>query len=267
MQHHVLRSLIASAATLVLVAGIATTHAPAQTTTARPDVHFVPTPQKVVDRMLALARPKPGEFLIDLGSGDGRIPITAAKRYGINALGIDIDPVRIAEANRNAKKAGVTDKVTFRQENLFETDISKADIVTLYLLERLNMKLRPRLFSELRAGARVVSHDFSMGDWKPDRHETLQNSSIYFWTIPGKVEGRWQMQSGNETIALEFKQKHQEVTGTAEMNGRKVPIANARLDGVVLSFRLGKQSYRGTVDGNVISSAGRNAREWRAVRS
>jgi predicted O-methyltransferase YrrM len=268
MQPHFFRSPVASVASIVLVAGLIAATARAQSSVdARPDVHFVPTPQKVVDRMLQLARPKAGEFLIDLGSGDGRIPITAAKRYGIQALGIDIDPVRIAEANRNAKKAGVAGKVAFRQENLFETDISKADIITLYLLERLNMKLRPRLFSELRPGARVVSHDFSMGDWKPDRYETVQNSTIYFWTIPGKVEGRWQMQSGNETIVLEFKQKHQEVSGTAEVKGRKVAITNARLDGVNLTFHLAGQTYRGTVNGNVITAARGNAREWRAVRS
>lgn len=268
MQPYFFRSLVTPVAAAALAAGFAAATATAQTSSsARPDVHFVPTPQRVVDRMLALARPKPNEFLIDLGSGDGRIPITAAKRYGIKALGIDIDPVRIGEANRNAKKAGVTDKVTFRRENLFETDISKADIITLYLLERLNMKLRPRLLSELRPGARVVSHDFAMGDWQPDRYEKVANSTIYFWTIPGKVEGRWQMQSGKGTIVLEFKQKHQEVSGTAEVNGRKMPITNARLDGADLSFRVGRQSYRGRVDGNVITSAGRNAREWRAVRS
>jgi len=261
--------LLAAPAAAALVVGFAATTASAQTKSSgpRPDVHFVPTPQKVVDRMLQLARPQPGEFLIDLGSGDGRIPITAAKRYGIRALGVDIDPVRIEEANRNAKTAGVTGKVTFRRENLFETDIGKADIITLYLLEELNLKLRPRLLSELRPGARVVSHDFAMGDWRPDRHEKVQSSSIYLWTIPSKVQGRWQMRSGNETIVLNFRQKYQQVSGTAEVKGRRVAITHARLHGADLSFRVGHQSYRGKVDGNVITPAGRGAREWRAVRS
>jgi Methyltransferase domain len=166
---------------------IAASVAPAQD--ARPDIHYVPTPQPVVDRMLELAQIKPTDYLVDLGSGDGRIPITAAKKYGIRAFGVDIDPVRIDEANKNAADAGVTDKVTFRRENLFQTDIGKATVVTLYLLESLNVKLRPRLLRELPPGSRVVSHAFSMGDWKPDRHEKVDGRDIYLWTIPAKSPG------------------------------------------------------------------------------
>jgi hypothetical protein len=183
------RTLIAAAAAVaVVIGGVILNYAPAQN--PRPDVHFVPTPQNVVDRMLELARIQPGDFLIDLGSGDGRIPITAAKRYGIQALGVDIDPERVEEATLNAKKAGVVDKVTFRRENLFETDISKANVITLYLLERLNMQLRPRLLSELRPGSRVVSHAFSMGDWAPDTYEIVDGRSVYLWTIPAKPPTR-----------------------------------------------------------------------------
>ena len=182
------RSVVGLAAAAALAAGLFVAPAPAQTAddNVRPDIHYVPTPQNVVDRMLELAAPKPGEFVVDLGSGDGRIPITAAKRYGVRALGIDIDPVRISEANRNAEAAGVTDKVEFRRENLFETDIAKADVVTLYLLEDLNLRLRPRLLSELRPGARIVSHAFSMGDWKPDHHEQVDGRHVYLWTVPAK---------------------------------------------------------------------------------
>ncbi|MBM3528395.1 MAG: methyltransferase domain-containing protein [Alphaproteobacteria bacterium] len=182
------RTLIAAAAAVAIVlGGVMLNYATAQG--GRPDVHFVPTPQQVVDRMLELAKIQPGDFLIDLGSGDGRIPITAAKRYGIKAMGIDIDPDRIKEANENAKKEGVTDKVSFKQANLFEEDISKANVITLYLLERLNAKLRLKLLSDLKPGSRVVSHAFSMGDWKPDTHELVDGRSVYLWTIPAKKAG------------------------------------------------------------------------------
>jgi precorrin-6B methylase 2 len=181
----VYRTFVAAlAAVALVVGGVMLNLATAQN--QRPDVHFVPTPQQVVDRMLELAKIQPGDYLIDLGSGDGRIPITAAKRYGIKAMGIDIDPERIKEANENAKKEGVTDKVTFKQANLFEEDISQANVITLYLLERLNAKLRPKLLSDLKPGSRVVSHAFSMGDWKPDVHELVDGRSVYLWTIPAK---------------------------------------------------------------------------------
>ncbi len=130
-------------------------------------MHFVPTPEAVVAEMLKVAKVGKNDVLYDLGSGDGRIPITAAKKYGTRGVGVDIDPERIQEANANAKAAGVTDKVKFIQGNLFEIDLSKATVVTLYLLNSLNLKLRPKLLSELKPGTRIVSHSFDMGDWKP----------------------------------------------------------------------------------------------------
>lgn len=150
-----------------------------------PDVIFVPTPQELVDDMLRLADVKKGDVLYDLGSGDGRIPITAAKRYGIRAVGIDIDPDRIKEANANAARAGVTGLVTFRQEDLFQAGWKEATIVTLYLLPDLNLKLRPRLLKELKPGTRIVSHQFDMGDWRPDKKLEMEGRTIYFWTVPG----------------------------------------------------------------------------------
>jgi len=149
-----------------------------------PDVIFVPTPQEVVDKMLELGKVGSGDVLYDLGSGDGRIPVTAAKRFGIRAVGIDIDPQRIQEANENAKKSGVARLVQFRQEDLFKTDFSEATVVTLYLLPDLNVKLRPRLLAELKPGTRIVSHQFDMGKWKPDRTVELNGRTIYLWTIP-----------------------------------------------------------------------------------
>ena len=149
-----------------------------------PDVVYVPTPQDVVDKMLELAKVGKGDVLYDLGSGDGRIPVTAAKRFGIRAYGIDIDPERIRDANNNAKKNGVTHLVQFRHDNLFTTNFADATVVTLYLLPDLNLKLRPRLLAELKPGTRIVSHQFDMGTWKPDRKVELSGRTIYLWTIP-----------------------------------------------------------------------------------
>jgi SAM-dependent methyltransferase len=160
------------------------TQAPERT----PDVVYVPTPQSVVEEMLKLAKVNQNDVIYDLGSGDGRLPITAASKYGARGVGIDISPDRIREANENAQKAGVSDRVEFRQQDLFTTDISNASVVTLYLLPELNVKLRPKLFEQLRPGTRVVSHDFDMGDWKPDRVvETDEGSTIYYWVIPEKI--------------------------------------------------------------------------------
>jgi ribosomal protein L11 methylase PrmA len=149
-----------------------------------PDVIYVPTPPEIVDEMLRVADVKKGDVLYDLGSGDGRIPITAAKKFGIRAVGIDIDPERIWEATQNAKGAGVDGQVQFRREDLFKANFSEATVVTLYLLPELNVKLRPRLWAELKPGTRVVSHMFDMGDWKPEKRIELNGRTIYFWRIP-----------------------------------------------------------------------------------
>lgn len=148
-----------------------------------PDVIFVPTPPEVVDAMLQVAKVGPSDVLYDLGSGDGRIPITAAKRYGTRGVGVDIDPERIKEANDNAKSAGVTDKVTFIQGDLFQQDLSQATVISLYLLPSLNMKLRPTLL-KLKPGTRIVSHSFDMGNWAPDQTLNINGRAVYFWTVP-----------------------------------------------------------------------------------
>lgn len=150
-----------------------------------PDVIYVPTPQPVVDAMLELARVGPDDILYDLGSGDGRIPVTAAKEFGIRAVGIDINPARIQEANANAEEAGVTDRVTFIEGDLFEANISEATVVTLYLLQSLNVRLRPKLLSELRPGTRIVSHAFDMANaWEPEETREVDGATIYLWTVP-----------------------------------------------------------------------------------
>jgi precorrin-6B methylase 2 len=157
-----------------------------QAPSSQPDVVYVPTPPEVVDAMIAMAGVKDGDVLYDLGSGDGRIPIAAAKKFKVKAVGIDIDPQRITEAKANAQAAGVTDEVTFRQEDLFTADFSEATVVTLYLLDRLNEKLRPRLLAELKPGTRIVSHAFRMGDWEPEKSQDVNGNMIYFWTVPAR---------------------------------------------------------------------------------
>lgn len=151
--------------------------------TRTPDVIFVPTPPQVVDAMLHVAGVGPNDVLYDLGSGDGRIPITAAKRLGTRGVGVDIDPQRIQEARANAKKEGVADKVQFIQGDLFEQDLSKATVISLYLLPSLNLKLRPTLL-KLKPGTRIVSHAFDMGDWVPEQTLNIDGRMVYFWTVP-----------------------------------------------------------------------------------
>ena len=157
-----------------------------------PDVPYVPTPQPVVNRMLELANVDEDDFVYDLGSGDGRIVITAAEKYGARGIGIDIDPERIKEARKNAKEAGVTDLVEFRQQDLFQTDLTKATVVTLYLLPDINIKLRPKLLKELEPGTPVVSHDFDMDEWEPDTTVEMGTDVVYLWHIPEEIPAHLQ---------------------------------------------------------------------------
>jgi SAM-dependent methyltransferase len=153
-----------------------------------PDVVYIPTPYEVVDQILELAQVTKDDLIYDLGCGDGRIPITAAQRYGAKGVGIDIDPKRIEKAKENARRLKVSDRVEFLQQDLFTSNISKATVVTLYLLPELNVKLRPKLFRQLKPGTRVISHAFDMGDWKPDRVvRTRGGTAIYYWVIPEEI--------------------------------------------------------------------------------
>jgi SAM-dependent methyltransferase len=149
-----------------------------------PDIHYEPSPHKVVRAMLRLAKVRPGDVVYDLGSGDGRIPIAAARDYGARGVGIDIDPARIAEANANAREAGVADRVVFRNEDLFEADFRDATVVTLFLQRDLNLRLRPRLLAELAPGTRIVSYWHDMGDWRPDRRIDAGRAWVFLWTVP-----------------------------------------------------------------------------------
>jgi SAM-dependent methyltransferase len=181
---------IAVLLTLALVAVAAGAGAQAPTTEKPLDVPYVPTKEPVLDRMLQMGQVKSGDVLYDLGCGDGRIVIAAAKRFGTRGVGIDIDPVRIAEARENARKAGVADRVKFIQGDLFDADIKDATVVTLYLLPDVNLKLRPKLLSELKPGTRIVSHNYDMGDWAPEQTAKLTVDGtehvVYSWTVPRK---------------------------------------------------------------------------------
>jgi len=156
----------------------------AQIETQGPEVPFVPTPEDTVDLMLSMAGVSPEDIVYDLGSGDGRIVITAVQKYGARGVGVDIDPARITEANQNASRAGVARQVEFRQGDLFEADIGEATVVTLYLLPTVNERLKPKLLSELKPGTRIVSHAFDMGDWKPVREMEVDGRLLYLWVVP-----------------------------------------------------------------------------------
>jgi hypothetical protein len=175
-------------ATVLAVAAAAVVAQPLKPLDKQPEVPYVPTHEKIVDEMLKVAKVGKNDVLYDLGSGDGRIPITAAKRWGTRGVGVDIDPERIKEARENATKAGVADKVKFMQQDLFDTDIKDATVVTLYLLPEVNLRLRPKLLADLKPGTRVVSHNYDMGDWKPLKSLTVNLSDgdhyVYYWVVP-----------------------------------------------------------------------------------
>jgi hypothetical protein len=219
----------------------------AQNTSAPPrlDVPYVPTDQATVDAMLDMAKVGPNDFLIDLGSGDGRIVVTAARR-GARGFGVDLNPQRIKEANENAERANVTDKIKFYNQNLFDTKIGEATVLTMYLLPSVNLQLRPRLFTELKPGTRVVSHDFDMGDWNPDNQANLGRDQVFFWVIPAQVGGTWTLKSGNDSYKVDVQQKYQEITGNA--SGGKAAKLDGRLLGTEISFTLDGKKHTGKVD-------------------
>jgi len=233
------------------------------------DVPFVPTPPEVVDEMLRLADVKAGDLLYDLGCGDGRIVIAAAKRFGIMAVGIDIDPVRITESNENAVRAGVTDKVRFLQQNLFEADFKNASVVTMYLLTSVNLRLRPKLLAELKPGTRLVSHSFDMGEWKPDKTSVVTTSyddqrDVHFWVVPANVSGRWEWDLAdgpqNRHYTLQTTQQFQVVTASGTAGDWPLTINDVELAGDVIKFRAAAEAngkivsflYEGKVQGQTI---------------
>lgn len=186
------------------------------------EVPFVPSPQVVVDEMLRVAGVKKDDFVMDLGSGDGRILITAAKKFGATGIGVDLDEHLIIQSEAAAEQAGVSSQVKFLRQDLFKTDLSRASVITMYLLPGVNMRLRPVLLG-LKPGTRVVAHDFDLGDWKPDQKITVRKN-VMLWIVPAKVDGRWRLQfplaPGPQTWDLDIRQKYQEIDGVVRVADR-----------------------------------------------
>jgi SAM-dependent methyltransferase len=242
---------------------------PAAYSPARPrlDAPQVASGLEVVDAMLSLAQLQPDDYVIDLGSGDGRILIAAARSNGAHGLGVDIDPAAVAEANRNAQNAGVTGLVSFRQQDLFETPLQDADILTLYLTAEVNQRLRPRILSQMRPGTRVVSNEFDMGEWHYDQRRRVGATNIFLWTVPAQVDGNWTLTDSGHSVPLAIAQEFQRFTGTIGEDGR---VEQGRLDGTAIRFIAnagrGRRVYEGNVAGNRITGTGANA-NWSAVRA
>ncbi|MGQ0559151.1 MAG: SAM-dependent methyltransferase [Sphingosinicella sp.] len=235
----------------------------------RLDAPYVATDYLVVDAMLAMADVRPGDFLIDLGSGDGRIVIAAARSHGARGLGVDIDPRRVAEAQVNARAALVTDRVRFVRQDLFDTPLGEADIVTLYLTPEVNLRLRPRILSQMRAGARVISHQYDMGDWRPDDRRRVGESTLYLWRVPANVTGRWIMEKQGMRALLVLEQHYQQFGGQVNAGGRVSRLAQGAIGGERIRFVAdlgdGRRAYEGRVRGNQMVPLSPSTR-WRAIR-
>ncbi len=226
------------------------------------DVPYVPTPMRVVERMLDLADVGREDFLIDLGSGDGRIAIAAARR-GARALGVDIDPMRTDEAHAAARLAGLETRARSRRQDLFATPLRDATVVTMYLLPDINLRLRPRLLTELRPGTRILSHNFDLGDWRPDAEEEMGASRIYMWIVPAVAGGSWSLRLADGTVLpLELDQRFQEVTGTLD----GAPVTEARLSGTSSRFTAGARTFQAQ-DGDATIEGDGAGQGWIATRA
>lgn len=257
---------------------------------------YVPTPQPIVDRMLKMAQVGPKDFVVDLGSGDGRIVRTAAKAYGASGFGVDIDAELVERSNAAARREGIADRAVFHREDVFKADIRKATVVTLYVLPDMMVGLRPKMLAELRPGTRIVSHDYHFREWTPDGRVSFDvpekreavgfsHASVYVWIVPAHVAGRWQLEvSGAKLggpVTLELRQLFQNVIGSAQVGSRTTDIANAKLRGDALEFALDagprdggdRYTYRGQVQGDSMQGqvswgVGASAKQyaWKAKR-
>ncbi len=237
------------------------------------DVVYVPTPQVVVDEMLRMAKVGPKDFIIDLGSGDGRMVITAVKKFGARGFGVDLSDDLLRESNGLALVEGITDRARFIKENLFETDLTQATVITTYLLPEMNLKLRPKILS-LKPGTRVVAHDYHMGDWNPDEQKDLivpektvgtpGHSLVFLWTVPARVGGRWQAQikspAHSGDLEFGFAQRFQKLDGTAKSGSRQIALLAPKIVGDQVSFAFftkpgdnqTRHQFTGTVKGDTI---------------
>ncbi len=250
------------------------------------DTPYVQTPQVVVDKMLEIAKVSSKDYLVDLGSGDGRMIITAAKRYGARGFGVDLNKSLVTLSNRNAAKMGVANRAVFYERDLHETDLAKADVLTIYLLPEVNLMVRPRILA-LKPGTRLVSHDYGFGEWPPDIELTMdapgkpvgrdQKSKVMFWVVPARVAGKWVWQGPAELYELQLEQVFQKITGTLSAGGRRATIEKAVLTGDHISFEAAldkgnkvRQEFRGKVINNAIAGDMRvagAAQAWNATRT
>jgi SAM-dependent methyltransferase len=238
------------------------------------DVIWVPTPDDLVDRMLRMAQTTPKDFVVDLGSGDGRTPIAAAKKFGARALGIEFNPDMVDLSNRSAAREGVTANAKFIRGDIFETDFTQATVVTMYLLPGLNLKLRPKIL-EMKPGTRVVSHQFNMDDWQPDETTNLDGRRAYLWIVPAKVNGTWRILSGSDVWDATLEQKYQVVDGSIRLGALNAGLRETRLVGDRINFAFVDNSgvrrdFTGRVNGaameGTVRAEGSPETRWTATR-
>ena len=247
------------------------------------DTPYVQTPQNVVDRMLQVANVGPADYVIDLGSGDGRMVITAAKKHGARGFGVDLDRRLVQLANRLAARAGVADRAVFYERDLYETDLSAASVVTIYLLPEVNLMVRPKLLATLKPGTRIVSHDYNMGDWPPDQQMVLdapdkpvgrdKKSKVFFWVVPANVQGGWSLDAGGQKTELTLEQTFQKIHGTAALGVLQAGLRDARLRGFNIAFAYVdasgvRRDFTGRVNGGKMEGSFRDEKgaEGRIIR-
>ena len=242
------------------------------------DVVWVPTPDEVVDRMLTMAQTKPEDYVIDLGAGDGKIAIAAAKKFGARSMGVEYNPEMVAYAQKNLQAAGVAGKAQIVHGDIFATDFTQATVLTMYLLPSLNMKLRPQILA-LRPGTRIVTHAFNMEDWEPDESSDIDGRRVYFWVVPANVAGRWAMElsggGASEKLSINLDQKFQKIEGVAYMGSLLAGLREPRLSGFRINFayvdtRGVRRDFSGrvtgaTMDGSFRADNGEEGR-WSAAK-
>jgi SAM-dependent methyltransferase len=239
------------------------------------DVIWVPTPEELVERMLRMAQTTPKDFVIDLGSGDGRIAIAAAKKIGARAMGIEYNPEMVDLSNKSARAQGVANKVKFVKADIFETDFSEATVITMYLLPGLNLKLRPKLL-DMKPGTRVVSHQFNMDDWEPDERTSLEGRLAFLWIVPAKVHGSWQLSANGQTRDLMLVQQYQKINGYIKVGALEAGLRDAALHGDQIAFAwvdnagvrhdFSGRVTGGRMEGTVHSGDGHTEGRWTAVQ-